>query len=150
LAENTQAASTSKKSGNRSPLPVVFLIVALVIAAGFIGAGLRSSASGTTTYGCITLSQQGTNVKVVTSGILHVSGTQYYVTCAEGDSNPTTPATLSCLTITPQLKAFSYPGESPATWYYLSAPGHTITAPAPSDNSSELLQPANATVEVSC
>ncbi len=150
LSASTDAVSTTKKPGNRSMLPIVLLIIVLVVAAVTVGLGLRSASSGSTVYGCITLSQQGTNVKVVTSGIIHVSATQYYITCPEGAANPTSPITVSCLTVSPHLKVFNYPGESPSNWYYLSAPGHIITAPAPSDNSSEVLQPANATIEVSC
>jgi hypothetical protein len=138
-----------KKASSGLSLPMVILIVALVIAAVVAGVGLTSS-SGATVYGCMSISNQGGNVKITTSGIIHATGGQYFVTCAEGDDNPTASTTVSCLTINPHTETYAYPDSGTETWYYLSAPGHTITVPPVSVNSTEVLQPTTATITVTC
>lgn len=140
----------SKKGTGRSRFPIVLLVVLLVaaLAIGSLGLG---SASAKSVYGCMTFKQQGNDVDVVTTGIIHVSGGQYYITCAEGDTYPTTPTTVSCLTVNPRTVDSPYPDGGAAVWYFLSATGHTITAPPISANSTEVLQtPAGTTVTVSC
>jgi hypothetical protein len=93
----------------------------------------------------------GGDVQVLTSGIIHVSGTQYYVSCAEGDTNTSTSITVSCLTVSPHTSASPYPDGGAATWYYLSAPGHTISIPSVATNSTEvLLLSGHSTITVSC
>ncbi|MDA4136224.1 MAG: hypothetical protein OK449_04390 [Thaumarchaeota archaeon] len=129
---------------------MVILIVVLAITAVAVGVGVQSSSSNSSQYGCISFVHQGNNLEVTTSGIIHISGSQYYVSCAEGVTDPTTPTTVSCLTISPHASISPYPDASTAYWYYLSAPGHTITVPNASTNSSEVLQPANPTIMVSC
>ncbi len=150
LAEfKKEPVEAPKKSSSGFSLPMVLLIVALVIAAVVAGIGLTTS-SGATVYGCMSISNQGGNVKIDTSGIIHVAGSQYYVTCAEGDANPTTSTSVSCLTINPHTETYTYPDSGTETWYYLSAPGHTITIPPVSVNSTEVLQPTTSTITVTC
>jgi len=144
-----ESGKAQGKSATRSSLPMVLLIVVLAIAAITVGAGLVSS-SGSTHYACFNFTQHGNNVELSTSGIIHIAGSLYYVTCAEGNNDPTTSTTVSCLTINPQIKLSSYPSASTSIWYYLSAAGHTITVPPPSVNSSEVLQPTVSTIQVSC
>jgi hypothetical protein len=138
-----------KKASSGLSMPMVILIIALVVAAVVAGVGLTSS-SGATVYGCMSITNQGGNVKIETSGIIHVAASQYYVTCAEGDDNPTTSTSVSCLMINPHTETYAYPDSGTETWYYLSAPGHTITTPPLSANSTEVLQPTTATITVAC
>lgn len=150
LAELKKEASESAKKGpNRTNLPLIILVVALVAAAIVAGVGL-TTISGATSYGCMSFSKQGSNVEITTSGIIHLSGTQYYVTCQEGETDPTTSTTYSCLTVTVHIQTYSYPDSDSEVWYYLSAGGHTITVPPLSVNSTEVLQPSQATITVDC
>ena len=146
MADNEEKKPARKTSGSR--VPILALVVFLVIAALTVGVGL-STANGNN-YGCMSVTQNGSTVKVVTTGIIHFSGSQYYITCGEGGTLPTTPLSVSCLTVTPKLVTNTYPAGQAARWYYLSAPGHEIVAPPPSTNSSVVLQPTDATIQVSC
>jgi hypothetical protein len=150
LAQETgKPADSSGKSATRSSLPIIILIVVLALAAIGVGVGVEYS-SGSTHYSCFTFTQQGSTLDVVTNGIIHISSSQYYVVCPEGAPDPQTGTSVSCLTISPQVKTFAYPDSQFSVWYYLSAPGHTITIPSAIANSTEILQPTNVTIQVSC
>ena len=150
MAENTP--QTAKASGNstlRSRLPLIVLIIFLAIAAAGVAAGAASS-SGATQLSCLSITHQGSGLQITTNGLVHISGTQYYVACPEG-SNPVTSSTsVSCLTIAPQEHNFSYPDAAPYLWYYLVAPGHAITIPGAVANATEIIPPPDVTIQVSC
>jgi hypothetical protein len=140
----------TSRSSSHSQMAILVLVLLLVVAALTVGVGLNTVSSGTS-YGCMTISQKGSTVQVVTSGILHESSSQYYISCAQGDTNPTGPTTVSCLSINPKIVTDTYPDAQSSVWYYLSAPGHTFVVPPPSTNSSEVLLTASeVTVSVNC
>jgi hypothetical protein len=130
----------------------MLLIVLLAIVVIGTGAGYIATSTGPTTYSCISLSHQGSNVLVKTTGLVHYLKSQYYTTCTEGSTLPTSPLTYSCLTITPQSLLAPIGVGATTYYYYLSAPGHTITlqgAPPPT-NGTEIITPWAISLLVSC
>ena len=128
------------------------LVVLLAIVVIGTGAGFVATSTGPTSYSCISLSHQGSNVLVKTTGLIHYFKSQYYITCTEGSSLPTSPLTYSCLTITPQSLLAPIGVGATTYYYYLSAPGHTITlqgAPAPT-NGTEIINPWAVSLLSSC
>jgi hypothetical protein len=134
---------------SRSTVTFVILFVILAVAALGIGVGLKTAASSTT-YACFSLTTQDGGVQAVTSGIIHIDGSQYYVTCPEGSPSPTTSNTYSCLSIAAQLKTFTYPDSSDLVLYYLSAGGNSISLPSHAANATEILPNPQSTITVSC
>lgn len=148
--ENNDGATKAQKKAGPPRSGIIVLVVVLVLAALALGIGFTTSSSATS-YACMSLTHQGNDVELATSGIIHESGSQYYIVCPEGISNVNTGITFSCLTITPKTTTYPYPDASTYNWYYLSAPGHTITIPPTATNSSEVLQTlGSSTVVVSC
>ena len=128
------------------------LVVLIALAVVGTGAGYVVTSSGPTSFSCMSLSHQGSNALLKTTGLVHYLKSQYYVTCTEGSPLPTTPLTFSCLTITPQSLQAPIGVGATTYYYYLSAPGHTITlqgAPAPS-NGTEIITPASISLLVNC
>jgi hypothetical protein len=132
-------------------LPLL-LIALLVIAAAATGVGVLATSGGSKSFACMDVGQNGSNVQVTTSGLIHFLKGQYYVTCTEGSSLPTSPLTTSCLTISPQLVTAQI-GAGASTYYYnLNAPGHQVAlqgAPNPT-NGTEIVTPAGVSIVVSC
>jgi hypothetical protein len=126
--------------------------VLLVIAAAATGIGVVATSAGPRNFACLTIAQNGNTLHVTTSGLIHYLKGQYYITCTEGSSLPTTPLTISCLTITPKLQLSSLGIGASTYYYYLSAPGHEMTvqgAPNPVDG-AEIVTPANASISATC
>lgn len=146
----TEQKKVTKKSPMASHAPLIVLVVLLVVAALTLGIGLRSESSSAR-YGCMSISQSGSTVQLSTSGIIHVDGSQYYITCSEGDTNPTSPITVGCLSVTPKVTTFTYPAAQNTERYYLSAQGHTITVPPAASNSTDVLQTSTSVqIQVAC
>lgn len=130
----------------------MLLLALLVIAVIATGVGYLATANGPTSYSCMSLSHQGSNVVLKTTGLVHYLKSQYYVTCTEGSSLPTSSLTYSCLTITPQAVTAPIGIGATTYYYYLTAPGHTITlqgAPLPT-NGTEIITPSNISLLVNC
>ncbi len=132
------------------PIVVIILIAITVVATGV---GFLATSGGPTNYACMSVAHQGSNLQVTTTGLLHYLKAQYYVTCNEGSSLPTSALTTSCLTVTPQVVPAPIGVGASTYYYYLStSAGHTITlvgAPAPS-NGTEIITPTTISLTVSC
>jgi hypothetical protein len=148
-------STTSPPGGAARKRPAILpavIIVLLVIAVVVTGVGYIGEATGPTHYACLSVSHQDSTVKVTTSGLLHYLNSQYYVSCNEGSSLPTTTLTSQCLTILPQNIPASIGNGAATEYYHISASGHTITlqgAPAPA-NGTEIITPAAISLSISC
>jgi hypothetical protein len=130
----------------------MILIVLMVLVVIATGVGYATTSGGPTTYSCMSLSHQGSSVVLKTTGLVHYVKSQYYITCTEGSSLPTSPLNFSCLTITPQAVAAPIGIGATTYYYYLSTSGQTVTlqgAPAPTSG-LEIITPANISLSVSC
>ena len=149
MSTTPQPAATPR---GRPPFTPMVLVVLLAIVVIGTGVGYVATSGGPTIYSCMSMSNQGTNVQLKTTGLVHYLKSQYYVTCTEGSPLPTSPLTFSCLTITP-LTVIAPIGVGATTYYYyLSASGHTIAlqgAPAPT-NGTEIITPAAVSLAVNC
>lgn len=146
--ESTEGAP--KKEGRSFML---FSIIAIVAIAAVSGAAILVYDSQPTQYACISIAHSGSNLKLTTTGLIHIDGSSYYISCNDGtdDGNlPTGVLATSCLTITPQKISTSYPGAAPTYYYYLTAPNHTITLEGMTTNSTIILQPNDAWIQVDC
>jgi hypothetical protein len=129
---------------------VVLVLIAIVV----IGTGVAyvETASGPTSYACLSIAHQGNNEQVTTTGMLHYVKSQYYISCSEGSSLPTSQYTASCLTISPKTIPATIGLGASTEYYYLSANGNAITlngAPAPT-NGTEIITPQGISLSVSC
>jgi hypothetical protein len=129
----------------------MLVIVLLVIAVIATGVGYLQTATGPTSYSCMNLSHQGNNVMIKTTGLIHYVKSQFYITCTEGSSLPTTVLTFSCLTITPQSVTAPIGVGATTYYYYLSAHGAVTLqgAPAPADG-AEITTPSAVSILVTC
>jgi hypothetical protein len=140
-----------KKPIDTSRTELILLIVILVIGSIGVGVGVRVIHAGPLQYGCLSVNQQGSEIGVSTSGLIHLGASGYYISCSEGATTTSAPVTVSCLTITPQTQASPYPDSSGmAIQYSLSAGGHTITLQGAPANATEITQPTGATIQVNC
>lgn len=130
---------------------MTIIIIAVVVVVAAIGGASIVFKSSTSKYSCLSVSTQGGDVQVSTSGLIHIDGTQYYVTCAEGAADLTAPATYSCLTISPQVITTTYP-DNPllATRYYLDAGDHTITVSGTTGNETEISPGPGVGITIAC
>lgn len=145
-----EAPRAKSKRSIQSYVPIAILVVLVVIGLAATAAGSISGKTNTLQYGCMTATAGGSNVDISTTGLIHYTGSQYYITCAEGAAEPTTSGSLSCLSITPKTITSPYPSAAPAFWYYLSARGGSITIQGAPSNSTVLTQPNSAIVVVTC
>jgi hypothetical protein len=125
------------------------LIVVVVIVTG---ASYLSTANGPTSYACISIAHQGSSEQIKTTGLLHYAQSQYYISCSEGSSLPTSQYTASCLTISPKTIVASIGLGASTEYYYISANGNAITlngAPTPV-NSTEYVDPGAISLSVAC
>jgi hypothetical protein len=149
MTTTPQPAAAPRAMPAFTPMVLVVLLALAVIGTG---AGYVATSSGPTIYSCMSLSHQGTSVQLKTTGLVHYLKSQYYVTCTEGSPLPTSPLTYSCLTITPQSLVAPIGVGATTYYYYLSAPGHTITlqgAPTPT-NGTEIITPAAISLLANC
>jgi len=145
----TPPQGTWKAKPALAPIVILVLIAIVVIATG---ASYLSTAGGPTSYACISIAHQGSNEQIKTTGLLHYVQSQYYISCNEGSSLPTSQYTASCLTISPKTVAASIGLGASTQYYYISATGNAITlngAPAPA-NSTEYVDPAAISLSVAC
>ncbi len=139
----------AKKSPALLPIVILALIVIVVVATGV---GYAETASGPTSYACMSIAHQGSNQKVTTTGLLHYVKSQYYITCSEGSNLPTGKYSASCLTISPHTIPAPIGVGASTEYYYISANGNAITlngAPAPV-NSTEYINPAAVSLSIAC
>lgn len=129
---------------------VILLVVIAALVLGGAGLSLASGSSGAVKIACLSVSQHGSTVELTTSGLIHVKSASYYISCNEGTTLPTSPTTVSCLTITPQSTVSPYPGGQTTYVYYLNAPANSISIQGAAANSTEIIQPTNATISVNC
>ncbi len=128
------------------------LLALLVIAAVATGVGFITTSTGPKSYACMSIEQSGGSVRVTTSGLIHLVGGQYYVTCTEGSDLPTSSLTVSCLTITPHERLAQIGVGASTYYYYLSAGSSTISLlgpPVPS-NATEIVNSSQMTISVNC
>ncbi len=153
LRSATTTTSTAQAGAGKKPAlaPIVILIlIAIVVVA--TGAGYLGTATGPTHYACISISKQGSDVTVTTSGMLHYLNAGYYVSCSEGSSLPKEQFRTSCLTITPKTVLAAIGLGASTEYHYFSAPGHSITlqgASAPV-NATEFIEPSGLSLTVAC
>jgi hypothetical protein len=149
LTTTPPAKGTPRSRPALLPMVVLALVVIAVVATGV---GYFETSGGATSYACMGVSHQGSNVQVTTTGLLHYVKAQYYISCNEGSNLPSNDFKSSCLTISP-LQVLAPIGVGAATYYYyLSSGGHTITlqgAPAPT-NGTEIITPASISLSISC
>jgi len=128
---------------------ILVLIVIVVVATGV---GYAVTSSGPTSYACISITHQGSNQKITTTGLLHYVKSQYYISCSEGSSLPTSKYNASCLTISPHTIPAAIGLGASTEYYYISANGNAITlngAPAPV-NSTEYINTASISLSIAC
>ncbi|MDA4134915.1 MAG: hypothetical protein OK441_05050 [Thaumarchaeota archaeon] len=111
---------------------------------------MASSSSSGFQDSCITATQSGNTLTVSSTGLIHHVASKYYISCSEGDTGSTSPASVSCLTVTPQYLASPYPSSAGAYLYYLSAQGGSIALQGASANATVITQPTSATILVTC
>jgi bisphosphoglycerate-dependent phosphoglycerate mutase len=132
-------------------MPVVILVVIAIVVIA-TGASYLNTATGPTGYACISITHQGNNEVVKTTGLLHYTKSQYFISCSEGSSLPTSQYTASCLTISPKTITAVIGLGASTEYYYISANGNSITlngATAPV-NSTEYVNAAALSLSISC
>jgi hypothetical protein len=151
MSKPEQSSQPGKKPSSAPRIGLVVLVVILAIAAVGIVASVSAESSGPFQYACLSVTQQSGELSVATSGLIHYSGSEYYVSCSEGSTSPITSSSISCLTITPQTPASPYPlGSGMSIQYYLNANGHPVTLQGAPANATEITQPTSATIQVNC
>ena len=132
---------------------LLFSVIAILAIAAVSGAAIIIYDSQPSQYACISIAHSGSTVKLTTTGLIHVTGSGYYISCNDGTDDgdlPTGGLNTSCLTITAKEITSTYPGAAPTYYYYLTAPNHTITLEGVTTNSTIILQPNDAYIQVSC
>jgi hypothetical protein len=147
-SESTSNSSETRPAArSKTTLPLVIVII-IVVVLGLVAVEHSSSAS--VQYACISVDHQGSNLAVTTSGIIHVSGSDYFFSCSEGSPLPTTSLTVSCLTVTPQEVTPPYPGAASTYYYHLTTKTGTISLQGAPVNATEIIAPSSASVLVAC
>jgi len=139
----------AKKRPALLPIVLLALIVIVVVATGV---GYAQTASGPTSYACISVAHQGSTQKITTTGLLHYVKSQYYISCNEGSPLPSSSYHASCLTISPRTIPAPIGVGASTEYYYISANGNAITlngAPTPV-NSTEYINPAAISLSIAC
>jgi len=155
LMIRSATSTTSPPAGGAKSRPALLpiaLLVLIVIVAIVTGVGYAETASAPTSYGCISITHQGSNEMITTSGLLHYLKAQYYISCNEGSSLPTGQYTASCLTISPRTQPATIGIGASTEYYYISANGNVITlngAPTPT-NATEIITPAGISLSITC
>ena len=139
----------ARGSSKLLPLLLVLAVVVAVLAGAAAGSTILGS-PGVTNYACASITRDGSALHITTTGLIHRSGSQYDLTCSEGATLPSSSVTVSCLTIVPQTSSAPYPGGSTTPGYYLSSQGHAITLMGAPANATEVIQPTNAWLQVTC
>jgi hypothetical protein len=148
-ASTTSPQGTPKARPSLVPIVILVLIAVAVIATG---AAYLTTANGATSYACISISHQGSDEQIKTTGLLHYEQSQYFISCNEGSSLPTGQYTASCLKISPKTIVPPIGLGASTEYYYISANGNTITlngAPTPV-NSTEYVDPGAISLSVAC
>jgi hypothetical protein len=150
-ATSTTSPSAGPPKGRPGLVPIVILVlIAIVVIA--TGVSYANAASGPTSYACISITHQGSNEQVKTTGLLHYANSQYFISCSEGSSLPTSQYKVSCLTISPHTRVAPIGFGASTQYYYISANGKAITingAPTPV-NSTEYVDPTAISLSIAC
>jgi hypothetical protein len=147
-SESTSNPSETKPAAR--PRTSLVLVVALIIIAGLAFGAVVHSSSGSVQYACMTINHQGNNVDVTTSGLIHVSGSDIYLSCSEGSPLPTSSTSVSCLTVNPQLETPPYPGAASTYYYHLTTSTGSITLQGAAANTTEVTPPSSVSILVTC
>ena len=137
----TPDSTQTKKTGRSN---VQLIVVVAIIAVAALSGVVVLHHIGPVHYACLSISSQNGAVDVSTSGIIHYTGTQYYVSCNEGSDLPTSADSYSCLMVKPDLVTSPYPGAASTYYYYLSATAGKISLQGAAANSTEIITPATA------
>lgn len=149
----TPSVSSAEGKARRTPLgasTIILVLIAVVVVA--TGVGVAGHLSGPASYACMSISHDGNQVKVTTSGMIHYVKAQYYISCNEGSPLPTGEYKASCLTVTSQTFTSSVGSGASTQYYYLSGGANGISiqgAPAPA-NGTEIINPANVSLTATC
>jgi hypothetical protein len=151
----TATPTTTPSQGGKRGTPSIALMVVIALLAIVVvgtGVGYFETAGGVTNYACMSVTHQGSDISVTTTGMVHLLKGQYYVTCTEGSNLPSTTYKSSCLTITPKVVVAGIGVGASTNYYYLSAAGQAITlaCAAPLTNGTEIITPAGISLSVSC
>ena len=134
--------------------PVQIVVVALLaIAVVGTGVAVAETAGGATHYACISVTKSGGAVHVTTTGLLHYVSSQYYISCSEGSSLPTSDLTSSCLTISSHVVPATIGVGASTEYYYLSTSGGqaiSLQGAAAIANGGEIVDMAGVTLSVNC
>ena len=145
--------SPPKASGMKLPGPTALAILVLIVIVVIgTGVGVASSSGGPASYACMSISKSGSSVDVTTSGLIHYLNSEFYISCNEGSSLPTSQYKASCLTISPRTIPATIGVGAATVYYYVSASGNALTlvgAPAPT-NGTEIINPAGVSLQTPC
>lgn len=149
------SATTANQPGSTAPsrttsTTAIFVVLVVVIAALAGGTIILQKTSGSQKYACVSVGHQGSDLSVTTTGLIHVNGTSYYVSCNEASTLPTGSLSDSCLTITAQIRTSSYPGAASTYYYELTTKTGSIMLENAPVNATEVIQPTSAYFLVSC
>jgi len=147
-SESTPNSSETKPAA-RSRTSLMLVIVIIVVVGLAFGAVVHTS-SGSVQYACMTIDHQGNNLDITTTGIIHVSGTGYFLSCSEGSPLPSSSTSVSCLTVNPEIETPIYPGAANTYYYYLTTKTGTISLQGAAANATEIIPPTSAWVLVTC
>jgi hypothetical protein len=152
LAGTPTTASSQGAKRSMPPISPILVVVLIVIVMVATGVGYIQTSGSAKEYACMTVLHQGSDVSVSTTGLVHFLNQQYYISCTEGSSLPSSTYKSSCLTITPQVVPSAIGVGASTNYYYLSAGGHaiTLTGAPPPTNGTEIITPAGISLSVSC
>ena len=144
----TQGSPLTKM--NAVPLVIIVLIALAVIGTGL---GYYETSKGGTNFACMNVTHSGNQVQVTSGGLLHYVGSQYYISCGEGSSLPTSFFSSSCLTITPHVQPATIGVGASTEYYYLASTNGspvTLQGTAPLANGGEVINMNGVSLSVSC
>ena len=152
VSATTQSPSPEAPSSKPPSLTAVVILALIVIVAVGTGIAYAQSTSGPAQYACISISHNGGSQRITTSGLLHYTGSTYYISCSEGSSLPTGTYSASCLTISPKTIPAAIGLGASTEYYYISSNGHAISIQGAASpvNATEFITPAGITLTVSC
>lgn len=149
----TAADSAAPAASSRRPAylsyAILLLIVIVVIATGVAYA---ETSGGAASYACLSIAKQGSGVTITTSGLIHYVNSEFYISCNEGSSLPTSQYKAACVTISPETIPATIGVGASTEYYYVSAGGNAINlvgAPSPT-NGTEIINPAGISLQTPC
>lgn len=152
LSATTAASSPGAGATKRPPLAPLVVLALIVIVVVVTGIAYAETATGPTGYACMSITHQGSDLKITTTGLLHYVGSAYYISCNEGSSLPTSTYKSACLTISPRTILAPIGVGASTEYYYISSGGSPLTlqgAPTPV-NATEFINPAGISLTAAC